>query len=425
MRDSNYRIFWMGQTVSWLGCVTQSVAQGWLVWSLTKSPGQLALTAVMVSLPALLFSLLGGVIADRFDKRMLLMTTQAASLLPASLLGLLTACGEITVSQVLALAFLQGTLQALELPARHAFLSELVPVGRLSQALSLNAVSFNATRLIGPALAGFTMAAFGTAPCFFINASSFLVGMLSLLFVQSGGGENLEGKRPGRFPLADLCEGFHFVLNDREVRLLLLQVALVGLLGIPFVPLLPVFADALGVGARGLGVMSACAGGGSLLAAVALSWAREIRARKEVAASAAMLFAAALLVFSRSEHYPLTLFALALAGGALVVFLTLVNRTLQQSSPGHMRGRVMAAYSLALIGTAPLGTALVGGLAATLGTAWALSFSSSLCLAAIVLLRGGGPFSFAYGVAAMAADAGQTDIKGQAASALSDNRPRY
>lgn len=385
MRDSNYRIFWMGQSVSWLGCVTQSVAQGWLVWSLTKSPGQLALTAVMTSLPALLFSLLGGVIADRFDKRVLLMTTQAASLIPASLLGLLTACGEITVSQVLALAFLQATLQALELPARHAFLSELVPVGRLSQAVSLNAVSFNATRLIGPAIAGFTMAAFGTAPCFFINASSFLVGMLSLLFVQSAGGENLEGKRPGRLPLADLCEGFRFVLNDREVRPLLLQVALVGLLGIPFVPLLPVFADTLGVGARGLGVMSACAGGGSLLAAVALSWAREIRARKEVAASAAMLFAAALLVFSRSEHYPLTLFALALAGGALVVFLALVNRTLQQSSPGHMRGRVMAAYSLALIGTAPLGTALVGALAAMLGTAWALSFSSSLCLAAIVL----------------------------------------
>lgn len=388
VRDSNFRIFWIGQSVSWLGCVMQSVAQGWLVWSLTHSASQLALTAIMVSLPVLLFSLPGGVVADRVDKRILLITTQAASLIPALLLGILTACGEISANSVLALAFLQGSVHAFEVPARHAFLSQLVPRDRLCQAVSLNAVSFNAARLLGPVIAGFTMAAFGTAPCFFFNALSFVVGILALLFVRPATSKSEEPESERALPLSDLCVGFQVVLQDKEIRRVLLLVLLVSLLGIPFVPLLPVFADALQVGAPGLGVMSACAGGGSLLAALALALAGEMREQKGITAVAAMLFAAALLVFARSGNYHLSLIALFLAGGALVVFLALVNGALQQACPDRLRGRVMAAYTVALLGMAPLGSALMGTLAARLGASGALSLTSSVCLLGVVLLRG-------------------------------------
>lgn len=387
VRDSNFRIFWIGQSLSWLGCVMQSVAQGWLVWTLTRSAAQLALTAVMVSLPVLLFSLLGGLTADRLDKRALLVATQGASLFPALCLGVLTACGEITAPRLMILAFLQGTLNAFEAPARHAFLAELVPRGQLSQALSLNAVSFNAARLIGPVLAGFAIARFGAASCFFINALSFLAGIGALLAVRRPQKRELQPQ--GRYlPCAELREGLRFVATDREIRRVLLLVALVSLLGIPFLPMLPVFADALQVGARGLGLLSACAGTGSLLAAAAMTQTAAMRKYKGLASLAGMLFAASLLVFSRSLDYRLSQLALVLAGGALVVFLTLANRFLQQSCPDGFRGRVMGAYTVALLGMAPLGSALMGWLALRMGAAGALTASSSLCLAAIVMLQG-------------------------------------
>ena len=406
-RDGSFRIFWIGQTVSWFGCVMQSVAQGWLVWSLTHSAGQLALTAIMVSLPLLLFTLPAGVLADRVDRRSLLIATQGASLIPALLLGVLTANAAITAPLVLVLAFLQGTVNAFDVTVRQAFLSEVAPCGALHQAVALNAVSFNATRMFAPALAGCTIAAFGAAPCFFINALSFLLAIGALLMVRPAAASRQVGKfshgaeaPPSQpctsgwrsnggqtLPLAELREGFSFVLNHEEIGRLLLMVALMSLLGIPFVPLLPVFADALQVGARGLGAMSACAGAGSLLAAAALALAGEIREQKKAATPAAMLFAAALLLFSLSGGYYLSLFALFLAGGSIVTFLTLVSGALQQSCPDRLRGRVMAAYSVALLGMAPLGNALLGVLAATLGAAPALSLSSSLCLAAMMLLR--------------------------------------
>jgi transmembrane secretion effector len=393
-KERNFRIFWTGQTCSWLGCVMQSVAQGWLVWSLTRSAGQLALTALMTSLPLLLFSLPAGLLADRVDRRSLLLTTQALALIPALLLGTLTACAAITAPLLLVLTFLQGTVNAFEVTARQAFLAELVPHDALNRAVALNAVSFNATRMLAPVLAGLTIAAFGAAPCFFINALTFLAAVAALILlrpatgasVSSGTGAGAGRERFGSF--ADLREGLLFVLNHGEVGRLLLLVALVSLLGIPFVPLLPVFADSLQVGARGLGVMSASAGAGSLLAAVALALTGEIRGRQNMAAPAAMLFAAALLVFSRSGHYRLSLFALFLAGGALVTVLALVSGALQRSCPDRLRGRIMGAYSVALLGMAPLGSALMAGLAPSLGAAGALSLTCAVCLAALVLLQG-------------------------------------
>ncbi|GFO62908.1 MFS transporter [Geomonas paludis] len=386
MRDHNYRIFSAGQGISWLGSVMQSVAQGWLVWSLTKSPTQLALAAIMVSLPVLLFSVPGGVAADRFDKRALLVITQGGSMIPPLFLGILALRGEATTPAIMFLASCQGVLNAFELPARQALLAELVPRDRLGQAVAVNAVSFNATRLFGPAAAGCIIAAFGVAPCFFLNAASYLVGMASLILVRLG----READHPLRsqvLPASELREGLCFVLGKKDVRQLLLSVLLVSIFAIPFVPLLPVFAELFQSGPRGLGFMSACLGSGSLLAALALACLDHLPHPDSDGAGWGVLFALALLLFSRSTDYPLALAALAVAGAALVVFLARANRSLQRACPDRLRGRVMGVYTLFLLGMAPVGNALMGGIAARLGACSALTLTSALCVAGLSLLQ--------------------------------------
>lgn len=386
IRDLNYRTFWTGQGLSWLGSAMHAVAQGWLVWSLTGSPAQLGLTAAMFSLPVLLFGIAGGATADRFDKRVLLLITQGGSLVPALFLGILTARGEVGVPAIMCLAFCQGTLNAFEAPARQALLAELVPRPRLSQAIAFNSVSFNATRLAGPAAAGCIIAAFGAAPCFFINAFSFVIGMVTLLLVRL---PYRDPEHPRRRALAatELLEGVRFVGRQGEVRRLLLSVLLVSLLAIPFVPLLPVFADLFHSGPKGLGLMSASLGSGSLLAAFWLAFGDPLPGRQPSTTAAGMLFPLALLVFSRSADYGLSLVALFVAGAGAALFLAGVNRSLQHASPDRLRGRVMAAYTLTLLGMAPLGSALVGGAAAKLGAPGALTLVSLLCLVGLGFLQ--------------------------------------
>lgn len=384
--DGNYRLFWTGQGLSWLGSVVQSVAQGWLVWSLTGSPAQLALTAVMLSLPVLIFGLMGGLSADRFDRRTLLIVTQVGSIVPSLLLGVLAVRGEATASAIMALAFFQGALNAFDVPARQALLAELVTREQLGQAVACNAVSFNATRLLGPAAAGCLIASFGAAPCFFINALSFLAGGVTLLFVRVPYRRGEDPVPPRPMVVAEMREGVRFVLMHREITQLLTSVLLVSLLAIPFVPLLPVFADSFAAGPRGLGTMSSSLGGGSLLAALWLAVTARLPQRRDDHLPAGMLLPLSLLLFAFSRDYLLSLTALFAAGAAVVIFLARVNRSLQQNCPDGLRGRVMGAYTLALLGAAPLGSALVGVIAACTGAKIALALTSSTCLACLALL---------------------------------------
>lgn len=384
VRDANCRLFWIGQGISWLGSVMQSVAQGWLLWSLTGAPEQLALAAMVLSLPVLLFSIPAGAVADRYDKRALLMFTQGGSLIPTLLLGILTASGAVTAQAVISLCFCQGMLNAFDAPARQALLAELVPRPSLSQAVALNSVLFNASRFAGPALAGCIVAAFGAAPCFFLNALSFLAATCTLLLVRTP----YRQARPSRIALqrAQLHEGLRFVSSKSEFRRPLVSVLLVSLFAIPFVPLLPVFAASFDRGPGGLGLMSACLGSGALLAALHLARSEQAQEPPD-AAGAGMLFALSLLLFSRSADYSLSLFALFLAGGAAVVFLAGVNRSLQQACPDLLRGRVMGVYALALLGMAPVGSALMAWATAGVGARSALTITSSLCVAGLAMLE--------------------------------------
>lgn len=381
----NYRLFWCGQCISLTGSWMQSVAQGWLVYSLTKSPLLLGLVAAAVSAPVLLLSLFGGAVADLADKRRLLLLTQGLSVVPALVLAYLSATGRITVSWVAALAVLQGLLNALELPARQAYWSELLPRRYRAGGNSLNAVAFNATRILGPILAGCIIASSGIALCFALNGASFMAGIWTLLQIRTRTGV-VSGPIQRRSVMTDLLDGMRYVAGERDLALVMLLVAVVSLFGIPFVPLLPVFADTvLNVGPRGLGFLASAIGAGSLLAALMLAWYGDVRKKGRLIAAAGMLFAVCLFLFAHSEAYQASLLALAAIGAGMVAFLACVSCFMHHVCPDRLRGRVMGIYTFVLIGMAPVGHVMIALLSASIGVVDALSCSSAVCGTAILL----------------------------------------
>ena len=386
LSNRDFRMFLAGHAVSLTGTWMQSVAQGWLVYTLTKSPLSLGLVAICLSAPVLLFSLFGGVLADKSKRRELLIITQALAMLPALLLALLTATGQITVGWIMGLAFLLGTVNAIELPARQAFLVELVNRSQLSSAISLNSVVFNATRIVGPVLAGFTIAAAGLAVCFMINAASFLAGVGSLLLIKRHSSCGMAAAAPRSGMFEELLEGVRYVAGERQITMIMLLLVVVSLFGIPFVPLLPVFADGiLKVGPQGLGLLAGASGVGSLAAAVTVAWQGEIRKKGRLIVAAGLLFAGGLFLFANAQDYQSALLALLFVGAGMVCFLAMITCHLQHRCPDTLRGRVMGVYTLVLIGMAPFGHALMGFLTGMFGVSAALSLGSAVCAATILL----------------------------------------
>lgn len=385
LANKNLRLFLAGHAISLTGSWMQSVAQGWLVYTLTKSALSLGLVAVALSAPVLLFSLFGGVIADKVNRRQLLITTQTLSILPAMVLAVLSLSGQITVGWIMGLAFLLGTVNAIELPARQAFLAELVTSAELTSAISLHSVVFNATRIIGPILAGFTIAVTGLSVCFLINAISFLAGIASLLLIPHQAGASIAINTHSSM-LDGLREGVRYVAGERQIILVMVLVAVVSLFGIPFVPMLPVFADGvLKVGPEGLGFLAGASGAGSLLAALLVAWQRNINKKGRLMVAAGLLFAGCLFLFAHTDDYQAALLALLFSGAGMVCFLAMISCHLQHHCPDILRGRVMGVYTLVLIGMAPFGHALMGFLAGAIGVSAALSFGSAICGGAILV----------------------------------------
>lgn len=390
----DFRIFWIGQLISFSGTWMQSTAQGWLVYSLTKSPFYLGLVATAASLPVLLFTLVGGVIADRLKKRNLLIVTQALSVIPAVTLAILTDLDIITVWQIAVLATFLGTVNAFDVPARQSFLIEMVQKGRLMNAIALNSAAFNGARIIGPFIAGFTIASIGIAACFYVNAVSFLAAIAALLMIKKesdiGEGRLSTSGEGGRSTLSslfrDLREGLSYVRNERNVFGIMLLVAAFSLMGIPFVTLLPVFAeDILRVGPKGLGILAGSSGVGSLIAALFIAFRGEIERKGRFMSLAGTIFSASLLLFSISKDYHTSAVILVFAGWGVVSFLAVGNSFIQLTTPDALRGRVMSVYALVFLGIAPIGNSIVGAVAHIIGTERAVSISSSLCLLAVLL----------------------------------------
>jgi MFS family permease len=372
-----FRLFWFGQLISLSGTWMQSIAQGWLVYSLTKSPFYLGLVAASGSLPILLFTFAGGILADRFRKRNLLLLTQALSIVPALLLGALTQVHEIVVWQVALLALLLGTINAFDIPARQSFIVELVGKSSLMNAIALNSAEFHGARIIGPVIAGMTIAHLGLPACFYLNAASFLAVIVALSKMKTRG----EIHKSSKGFLSDFLEGIKYVKETAEVYRVMVLIALFSLIGIPFITLLPIFAgEIFRTGAKGFGFLVSATGAGALTAALFLAFKGDIKEKNGFMAVSAVCFSLALLAFSLSKTMYLSMGLLILIGWGLVSLLATANSFIQLAVPDYLRGRVMSVYTFVFLGTAPIGNSLMGVLANFLGTTKAIGLSSLFCI---------------------------------------------
>lgn len=378
----DFRLFWIGQFISLSGTWMQSVAQGWLVYSLTQSPFYLGMVAAASSLPILLFTFAGGIVADRFPKRTLLLTTQVLSILPALLLGILTSLKVISVWQVAVIAAFLGTINALDIPVRQSFLAEMVGRGHVVNAIALNAAAFHGARMIGPVIAGILIAWLGVAACFYINALSFVAVIISLLKMEVRGGTLAKSEGIIR----DFMKGIGFIREDREILRIILMITVFSLVGIPYITLLPVYAaEVFGEGAQAYGLLIGASGLGALIAAVGIALQEDIRDKTRFMAVAAMCFSVSLLLFSFSRVFSVSLLLVMISGWGMVSYLASANGYIQILVPDELRGRVMSLYSFVFLGTVPIGNAIIGTAADLFGTTRAVGVSGVICIGASVV----------------------------------------
>lgn len=363
----------------------QSVAQGWLVYSLTKSPFYLGLVAASASLPILLFTLVGGVIADRFPKRDLLLITQALSIIPAVLLGTLTSMDVVTVWQVAVLAAFLGMINAVDVPTRQSFLIEMVGRGDVVNAIALNSAAFNGARIIGPVIAGLSIAYFGMAACFFINAASFLAVIFALSRIEARG----ETYTASEGIISSFMKGIGFIRSQREILRTVILIAVFSLVGLPYINLLPVFAaEVFHRGPEGLGFLVGASGVGALTAALGMAVMGNIENKTKFMSAAALCFSFALLAFSLSKVYWVSIVIMAVGGWGMVSYLASANGFIQVLVPDELRGRVMSVYSFVFLGVVPVGNAIMGVAADIIGTPNAIAVGGVICIAASMIFAG-------------------------------------
>jgi MFS family permease len=377
LRVKNFRIYWCGMFVSLIGTWIQATAQGWLVFQLSKSAFLLGIVGFLSSIPVFLLSLFGGVLADRVSKRNILIWTQLSFMALAFILALLTQARLITPQQIMLVAVLNGIVMAFDAPARQAVIVELVGKENLFNAITLNSVAFNSSRIIGPAIAGILVAVIGMSGCFYINGISFLAVIIALLFINLKV-NSVNGKNSA--PLVSLKEGLWFIKNNHTILVLIAMVGLVSLFGISYVLLMPIFAsDILKVGVRGFGLLMSASGFGALLGALFLARLGDFRTKGKFLVISSFVFSVALVMFSLSRAYLLSLIFLFFIGASSVAAIALVNTILQVSIPDDFRGRVMSVFMLTFAGLMPFGNLIAGGLAHILGVTTTVMASGIIC----------------------------------------------
>jgi predicted MFS family arabinose efflux permease len=376
LESRSYRLYFSGQIVSVSGTWMQSVAQAWLVLKLSRSGAALGGVVALQTLPMLVGGAYGGVLADRLDRRRVLIATQAAAAALALVLGLLTLSGLVQVWMVAVLAVGLGLVNMVDIPTRQSFVHEMVGQERIANAVSLNSVVMNSARIVGPALAGLLIAGVGIAACFLVNAASYIAVIAGLWAMRPA--ELHRGPRAARSP-GQLMEGLRYAWRTTHLRTPLLLMAVIGCLAFEFTVTLPLLARfTFDVGAQGLGAMSSVLGVGAV--AGGLYIAGSGRPTGTRLALAGMGFGAAELVAAAAPSFPFLLGALALVGFASFSFAAIANSSLQLGSAPEMRGRVMALYAVAFIGSTPIGGPLVGWVGQVAGARAALALGGAAAL---------------------------------------------
>ncbi|GAB4403680.1 MAG: MFS transporter [Anaerolineales bacterium] len=388
MRHPNFRLFFWGQLISLIGTWMQSTAQQWLVYRITGSQTSLGMVTFIGFLPVLVFSLFMGVLVDQLPKRRVIVLTQAWFMLLAGVLAALTWWNVVQYWHILVLAFLLGLGNALDMPARQAFVVDMVDNNRadLMNAIGLNSSLFNGARIVGPAIAGILVAITGEAPAFAINSITFLAVIFGLLLMKLP--PYMAPQQRG-LKFAALKQGLSYIYHDKTIFGLVTMIAAFSTFGFSYLTLLPVYArDILNIGADGFGKLMSAQGVGALAGALVLTVMGDRLPKGKMLLMGRSLLGFAVLGFALSRTLWLSLLFLALAGYAFITQLTFTNTMIQLIAPDSLRGRVISAYTWALGGFFPLGSLLIGFIGDQIGTvnATLVCAGSSIVLTLLNLL---------------------------------------
>jgi MFS family permease len=377
LRHRNYRLFFSGQSISLVGTWITRIATSWLVYRLTGSELLLGVVGFCGQIPTLVFAPIAGVLVDRWDRHRMLVMTQVLSLLQSLALGVLTLGRWITVEQIVGLQILQGVINAFDTPARQAFVVEMVEDrSDLPNAIALNSSMVNASRIVGPSIGGAVIAAVGEGWCFIIDAVSyfFVIGSLCAMRVR-----RTAARRDARVG-AELRSGFEYVARSAPIRTALIVLAVVSAMGMPYVVLMPaIAANVLHGGPNTLGILMAATGVGALGGALYLAGRRSVVGLGRVMVYATLTFGAGLVAFAFTRHLAVAVGVLVIVGAGFMVQMAATNTVLQTLVDDQMRGRVMASYTMAFLGTAPIGSLLAGLMADRIGTAITIASGGAAC----------------------------------------------
>jgi len=377
----NYRLYFFGQLTSVSGTWMQTVALGWLILSLTGSAFDLGIVTSLQFLPMLLFGMWGGVLADRFDKRRLLIWSESALATVAAIFAVLTSTGGIRLWTVFLLAFVEGCIFVVDTPADQAFLLEIVGRDNVPNAVGLNSAMFQGARVAGPAVAGLLIATVGIAACFFVNALTYAVSLVTLMAVRHSDLEHQDRlSRTG----GQVRAALGYVWTMPPLRLLVLLVAVVGTFGFNFTVVLPLLAkEAFHGGGGAYGLMTAAMGLGALFGALVV--ASRARPSHPLLLGSGLAFGAATIVTAAAPGLAWALPVLVVMGGSAIGFFATANATMQTASESLMRGRVMALFGLVVLGTTPIGGPLIGLISEWAGIRVGLGFGGAVTLVAIIV----------------------------------------
>jgi MFS family permease len=379
LRHRNFQLFFGGQLISLIGTWMQTVAQSWLVYKMTGSGLLLGSVGFASQIPVFLVAPLGGITADRSNRQRVVIATQIASMILAFILAALTLTHKIQVWHIFVLAALLGVVNAFDIPGRQSFLVDMVGKEDLMNAIALNSSMFNGARVIGPAVAGVLVARLGEGWCFFANGASYLAVIAGLLMMRVHAPAKASANTPA---LEHLKEGFQFVRHTAPIRALLLLLGLISITGMPYVVLMPIFADRIlhrggqefasmigshDLGAVRLGILMGAAGVGALLGALTLAMRSGVKGLGRWIAACCAGFGVSLMLFAFSKSFWLSVLLLLPAGYFIMLQMASSNTLIQVMVPDALRGRVMALYSMMFMGMAPIGALLGGALSDRLG----------------------------------------------------------
>ncbi|MGD0335913.1 MAG: MFS transporter [Candidatus Omnitrophota bacterium] len=384
LRYRNYRLFFGGQTISLTGTWIQQVAVGWLVYRLTNSPFLLGIVGFVGQVPTFLFSPFAGVFADRHNRRNMLVITQALSMVQALILAILLLTGHIQVWHIVVLSAALGIINSFDIPIRQAFTVEMIENREdLSNAIALNSSMVNGARLIGPSIAGILIATVGEGACFLLNAASYIAVIASLLAMKVA---QKEIKSQNRHIFMELKDGFNYAFHFSPIRIILLLLALVSLMGVPYQVLMPVFAkDIFHGGPNTLGFLVAMSGMGALAGAIYLAARRNIFGLDRVIALSAVIFGIGIIVFSASRVLWFSMLVLLFSGFGMMVQMASSNTILQTIVDEDKRGRVMSFYTMSFMGMSPFGSLLAGSLASKIGAPDTLLIGGLCCIVGAII----------------------------------------